>query len=523
VAGDPLGLTPDPTADDPQSPDYLGRMVPLAFKGQPALPVTGAAAVGSPGGPITPATSLPSSMGGGGGGGGGGSTSFGRLAFDLAKEGIDLTKLLGGADQPATRGGASNISTSDYLRSMDPGNFDFASMFSGGTPLGDAALGQDVLALGDAAPLEALQGLGSAASTGAEVASTAAEAGLGIGGGILMAGVGSATMAALSDMLGWGQQGGIPGKLKETEAIRAMFGQEWPVLQSAGGLWDQWGGLDKLPADQQVAALQQMRASAFEAENAIPSISQFTSTGGGAHGGIPGGFMGTDWGGVPGLDVSGLTAQTPDLYMKSAMLQSASADALAKRGVTVDPLGGYGSDPLTMVDLLQSQAGILQQWTPDPYWNMTPEDRAVMEQNVGVGGQQMSTAAQQYGKTVPLEEPGTGWGTQNYYLTPEETTGLMTPGSSLQTLHDLYARFNPDLAGTPFGQAYAELSPFLTGEPGAAGASGVTPTTVQQATGGGFGSVAQAALTPGASQAMSLGGEGEQHAAEQLALTEASA
>ena len=41
-----------PTIPEEKVTDYLGGQAPLTFKGNPALPVTGAAAVGAPQGPV---------------------------------------------------------------------------------------------------------------------------------------------------------------------------------------------------------------------------------------------------------------------------------------------------------------------------------------------------------------------------------------------------------------------------------------------------------------------------------------
>src|SRR3990167_2212339 len=64
------GLLPEETEEGQQfARDYLGRLVPVAFKGQPALPVGGApAAITAGTGPGGPGGAGP---GGGGGGGGG--------------------------------------------------------------------------------------------------------------------------------------------------------------------------------------------------------------------------------------------------------------------------------------------------------------------------------------------------------------------------------------------------------------------------------------------------------------------
>lgn len=97
MAADALGLPPDPQ-DGSEQPDYLGRDVPRAFKGQPALPVTGASAFGSPSAPVSGQQSTSPFTGGGPGVGLSQGSPFLSLALSAlgkGKEGYDaLQKIL---------------------------------------------------------------------------------------------------------------------------------------------------------------------------------------------------------------------------------------------------------------------------------------------------------------------------------------------------------------------------------------------------------------------------------------------
>jgi hypothetical protein len=187
---DPLGLTQDPAANDPSSPDYLGRLVPLAFKGQPALPVTGAAAVGSPSGPVTtPGGTGGESTGGGGAVQGRPPGGFLDLAVRLLDKGIDITKSLpGGVVDLGTRGETGGISLSDYLRSSGLGEFSTGetSVFGAAEALGATAA--DLQALGATG---AEIGTGAAAGGASAAGSAAGDAAGGVGAG-LAEGIGEA-------------------------------------------------------------------------------------------------------------------------------------------------------------------------------------------------------------------------------------------------------------------------------------------------------------------------------------------
>ena len=480
MAGDPLGLTPDPTADDPQSPDYLGRMVPLAFKGQPALPVTGAPAVGSPAGPVGPGGgAAPAGLGGGERSGQPG-LNFLSLAQRALSTGEDLMKLFGGQADLGTRGDTGGVSLSDYLRSSGLGVTGpaWSGAFQSAEALGATAaelqaLGATGAEIGFGAG-EAGAAAGEAGAAGA--AELGASAGLSTGLSVMML---PWTINSIMNLFGAGVNamdmftGDKPtdyqkfaGKLQGNESQQ---GQGLSILQQALPYVQSKEELGRLLNTYRnyVSTTQDAPMTPGADPYQLTTISGMTGTEHGGHG------PGVDWGPM----TEGLQAQINQYK-----------EALPGEVITAwygEPGGGFQGDDL------------MRLWTQH-----TDRER---------------TAPKYVMSDIPGYTLSTGEGEMTVDPIARGFYGQYVSSDALR-----YGQEGYDYAGSGFpepGQFVGERNPLY-----ASLFEGGGVPTGPQAPGPGFGQVAQVAMGPGApgdSQAMSLGGEGEEYAAERMALEEA--